>query len=224
MTKPIDLLAAFPALARIDSGTLESVLAKTRTIVLDAGSLVFEAGQKCQQYLLVHAGSVRVHLLDPDGHEIVLYRLGKGDTCILTTAALLSEAPYAAYAVTETRTVATAIPTGDFETLIAQSAGFRQFVFSLHGRRIAALMQTIADVAFTRIQMRLARCLLQRADEQGRVGMTHEALANELGTAREVVSRNLKILHNLGTIQPGQARIDIVDGDRLAGLAKGTET
>lgn len=84
-----DLLCAFPALADLDGPASDALRQARRTLALDAGTPVFEAGQECRQYLLIQAGSVRVHFHDSDGHKIVLYRLGRGETCILTTAALL---------------------------------------------------------------------------------------------------------------------------------------
>ena len=219
MTSP-DLLRAFPALADLDGPASDALRQAGRALQLDAGTLIFEAGQECRQYLLIQAGSVRVHLLDPDGHEIVLYRLGRGETCILTTAALLGRMPYTACAVTEAPTTATGIASQVFESLVARSAEFRRFVFAAHAGRIAALMQVVSDVAFTRIPARLARCLLQRADALGNVAMTHEALAIEIGTAREVVSRNLKSLERQGCVRLGQGAVTIVAAELLAAVAE----
>ena len=220
-TASSDLLAAFPALADLDHPSSEMLLHASRTLTLGSHALVFEVGQDCQQYLLIRSGRVRVHLLDPDGHEIVLYRLGRGETCILTTAALLGQLPYMAYAIAEAPTVATGVPSQTFDALVARSAAFRRFVFAAHAGRIADLMQVVSDVAFRRIQVRLARCLLQRADALGRVAMTHGAIAVEIGTAREVVSRNLKSLERRGCLQLGQGAIAITGVELLATLAEG---
>lgn len=215
-----DILCAFPALADLDGPASDALRQARRTLALDAGTPVFEAGQECRQYLLIQAGSVRMHLLDSDGHEIVLYRLGRGETYILTTAALFGRTSYTAYAVTEAPTTATGIASRAFESLVARSAGFRRFVFAAHAGRIADLMQVVSDVAFTRIQVRLARCLLRRADALGRVAMTHEAIATGIGTAREVVSRNLKSLVRQGCLRLGQGTMTILDAGLLTSLAE----
>lgn len=216
-----DLFRAFPALADLDGSASRHLQQAGQAVMLDAGTLVFEAGQECRNYWLIQAGSVRVHLLDANGHEIVLYRLGRGETCILTTAALLGQTPHLAYAVTEAPTAATGIASQAFEALIAQSAGFRRFVFAAHAGRIADLLQVVSDVAFTRVQTRLARCLLRQADVLGQVAKTHEALAVEIGTAREVVSRNLKGLERRGCLRLGQGAITIIDAALLDDLANG---
>jgi len=210
---PLEDFFALAALGSDDQALLRNA---SRVVSLARGTQVFEAGQPCAHYLFIQSGVVRVHLLDPDGHEITLYRLDAGDTCILTTAALLGNQSYAAYAVTETETVATMLPASVFEALLAQSSAFRRFVFKSFGTRIAALMQTIADVAFTPIQVRLARALLDRADADGLVHMTHDALATELGTAREVISRNLKALEARELVRRHQGAVEIIDTDALA--------
>jgi CRP/FNR family transcriptional regulator, anaerobic regulatory protein len=215
------LLHAFPAVASLDEQSREMIVSSSPVTELDSGTLVFEIGQVCQRFLLVIEGSVRVHLLDPDGHEIVLYRVRPGETCVLTTAALLGSNPYAAFAVAETRTLAAGIPMNVFSSLMKRSEPFRRFVFSGHSQRIVELMQVVSDVAFTRIQVRLARCLIEREDSTGRVAMTHDAIAIELGTAREVVSRNLKHLENEGCIEMFQGYLRIRDRKKLADFATG---
>jgi CRP/FNR family transcriptional regulator len=187
-----DLFAAFPALAELDGGARQALLAGSRELALDAGAPVFQSGQSCAWYLLLRQGTVRVHLMEEEGHEIVLYRLGRGETCILTTTAILGATPYLAHAIAETDVVATGIPLAAFESLIARCDGFRRFVFASHALRIVDLMRIVTDVAFTRIRVRLARCLAARMDASHEVPLTHEAIAVEIGTAREVVSRNLK--------------------------------
>ena len=213
------IIDAVPGLADVEPAA-RTILDSSVSIDLVIGSLVFEAGQDCRQYLLIESGIVRVHLLDPDGHEIVLYRIGPGETCILTTAALLGDTPYAAYAVTETDTRALVVPKIAFESLMAQSAAFRRFVFATHGARIVDLMRVVSNVAFTRIQVRLARCLLERANAHGAVALTHEAIGVEIGTAREVVSRNLKTLERQGCVSLGQGRVRIADRRGLINIAE----
>jgi len=216
-----ELLQAFPALRDLDTQALETAVASSAVIQLAPGTLVFEIGQICEQFLLVLEGSVRVHLLDIDGHEIVLYRVRAGQTCILTTAALLGSNPYAAYALAEAPTRAAVLPMSAFESLLERSASFRRFIFAAYSERLVDLMRVVSNVAFTRIQARLARCLLDRADTTGAVCMTHDAIAIELGTAREVVSRNLKLLERDHCVELYQGHLRLTDLNKLAGLAAG---
>ena len=215
-----ELLDAFPALGELDASSLTALARAGTAVTMEAGALVFEAGQRCDRYLLVRSGSVRVHLLDGDGHEVVLYRLGRGETCVLSTAAALAGRPHAAYAVAETATAVTSIQLRDFEAFLAQSSGFRRFVFASHARRLLDLMQVMSSVAFQRIDLRLAHCLLERADAQGVVHMTHAEIAVEMGTAREVVSRNLKRLEEKGCLKLGRRAMSL-DAAALTRFANG---
>lgn len=211
--------ASIPAFREFGRKAREVITAGAREMRAPAGTLVFEMGQACTHFIVVLSGSVRVHLLDAEGHEIVLYRLGPGDTCVLTTAALLGNVPYAAYAVTEGEVSAVMIPVSLFDELMDRHSDFRRVVFASHAGRIVDLMQVVSDVAFTRIHIRLALCLLRQAQPDGHVPLTHEALAVEIGSAREVVSRNLKMMEREGLLLRGQGGLRILDCKALSDLA-----
>ena len=191
-----------------------------RPVTLDRGHRVFEAGEPCQAYVVVRSGQVRVHQLDLEGREVVLYRLGPGDTCILNAAALLADQDYSAYAITETAVEADMISVPKFNALVASSAGFRAFVFGSLAARISNLMKVIRDLAFEKIEARLARRLLSLADGNGRLGTTHANLATELGTAREVISRNLKSFERKGWVRLQKSEVMIVMPGALAVLGQ----
>lgn len=195
-----------------DAATLRS---KTRSVLLPAGHRVFEAGLPCEAYVLVRSGRVRVHQLGPDGHEIVLYRLGPGDTCILNTVALLTGQPHAACAITEGPVQALLLSPRDFDAMVATSAGFRAFVFREHAVRIVGLMRLVQAVAFEAIGRRLAERLLDLARGHDRLAITHAELAVELGTAREVVSRKLKEFQGFGWLRTAKGAIVILERGAL---------
>ena len=200
----------FEALADLpvaDQAVLDRSL---RRVALARGSAVFQVGEACDTFMFVLSGYVRVNLLDIEGREIVLYRIAPGETCILTTAALLSASAHSAYAVTEVDTVAAVLDRAAFNALSADSDVFRAVVFASFGERLATLLRLVADVTFTRVPVRLARCLLERMDAGGCVRATHEVLAVEIGTAREVVSRNLKAFENDGLIALGHGTVRII--------------
>ncbi|MDE2515237.1 MAG: Crp/Fnr family transcriptional regulator [Rhodospirillales bacterium] len=215
------LIAAFPLLSDLDSAAHADLRRACQSMELAPGTAVFEVGQPCERYLFVIDGSVRVHLLDLGGHEITLYRVGAGETCILTTAALLGTDAYAAYAVTERQTRAAGVDAMAFDRLIAGSAIFRRLVFGSYGERIVDLMKLVSNIAFTRIQVRLARCLLGLMDAEGCIRSTHERLSVELGTAREVISRTLKIFARQNFIHAGQGTIQVLDRNALTRIAEG---
>jgi CRP/FNR family transcriptional regulator len=212
-------LDQFPPLAALDPVARDRLATDARALSLPAGSILFETGKPCRTYIILRSGRVRVHQLDDDGHEIVLYRLGPGDTCILTTAALFSGEPYAAFAVSETPVELVGLPVAAFDALVAGSDVFRRFVFASHAARLAALMRVVRDVAFRPIDARLSRRLLDLAGTADRLLITHARLAAELGTAREVISRRLKHFERSGWIGLAKGSVTLRDRDRLRAVS-----
>jgi CRP/FNR family transcriptional regulator len=216
-----ELLAQFPALATLAPAALRLLAESARRVELPAGARAFEIGAACEHYLMVAAGRVRVQLLSESGREIVLYRVAGGETCVLTTACLLGHERYAADAIAETDVTALIVPSDSFERLLVESKPFRDFVFMAHAARITSLMVLVEEVAFGQIDVRLARRLLERSEPSGTLPLTHHALAAELGTAREVVSRRLKEFERRSWIRLERGNIEIRDPEGLAQLASG---
>ncbi len=212
-------LDAFPKLAALEPDARDRLVAEAHPVTLPAGITLFRDGDACTNYLLVLDGSVRVQKTSSNGREITLYRVGDGQTCILTTSCLLAGERYPAEGVTETEVRAIALPGALFQALLAGSTGFRQFVFAVYARRIADLITLVEEVAFERMDLRLAARLRDGADRDGMVNATHQELATELGTAREVVSRLLKDFEHRGLVALHRGRIELHDRDALAHLA-----
>ena len=212
-------VSRFPELMVLSQDDRDLLGERAAVISLPAGQTVFAPGHPAEQFLLVLDGTVRVQQSAASGREIVLYRVSSGESCILTTACLLSEDSYYAEGLTETPVTAVAVPREAFDALMARSSRFRQFVFSNYAQRIAALLHVVEEVAFERIDKRLAQRLLERAGEDGELNATHQDLASELGSAREVVSRHLKEFQRRGWVDLSRGRIAVVKRDALAGLA-----
>lgn len=211
-------LAHFPALREITDPVGRRVITAAQHLRVPPGTTVFHTGDPCRNYLLVIDGSVRVQQTAPNGREIVLYRVGPGESCVLTTSCLLATSGYAAEGITEDEVEAVAIPAPDFHRAVAESPGFRQFVFDGFGQRLAELMTLIEEVAFGRLDARLAQRLLRLAGEADRVETTHQQLATEIGSAREVVSRQLKEFERRGWVALGRGHVDLRDRRALAAL------
>lgn len=221
MTSPSAWLDSFPPLRRLPAALQADLAAGSRVVDLPAGSRIFGPGQGPENFLLVLDGTVRVSQVSEGGREIVLYRVAAGESCTLTTACLVGEEDYQADGVAETAVRAVAVPRRLFDALIAASAEFRRFVFAAFGHRVTALLRVIEDVAFARIEVRLAERLLRLDDGAGRVVATHQDLANELGSAREVVSRQLTEWQRRGLVRGHRGVVEIVDRAALARLADG---
>lgn len=208
----------FEGLARLEPGVRDRLVAESRVLSVPAGTVVFGPGNPAENLLLLLSGTVRVQQLTEAGREIVLYRVHAGESCVLTTACLMSHEAYTAEGIAETEATAVAIPRAAFDAALGASAVFRQFVFNAYGRRIADLFLTIEEIAFRRVDVRLAQRLLDLARE-GRVRATHAQLATELGTAREVVSRQLAEFQRRGWVELSRGEITLRDTAGIGALA-----
>lgn len=217
---PADIPVLFPTLGRLDADAVARLASAGTRVALPRGTVLFRAGDRCHTFLMVLDGSVRVQMTSENGREIVLYRVARGETCIVTTACLLTHTAYGAEAMTETDVDAVALSAGPFHDLVARSPAFRDFVFASFGTRLTGMMMLIEEVAFGRVDLRLARFLADHRDAAGGLDTTHQALAVELGTAREVVSRQLKEFERRGLVALARGRIEVPDPAALLTLAE----
>ncbi len=198
---------------------LQQLLASAHIVRLQAAQPVFHAGAMCQNYLLVLKGSVCVYLTTITGRDVVLYHVGPGESCVITTSCLLGGNDYPAAGVTEEPTIALAISAQQFQQTLASSIDFRKLVFANLGERISQLIARIEAVTVGAIDQRLAEALLANARQTTTITTTHQQLAAELGTAREVVSRHLKQFSAHGWIRMRRGTVEIVDRAALAKLS-----
>jgi CRP/FNR family transcriptional regulator, anaerobic regulatory protein len=212
-------LEHFPALREIDDPAGLHALDAAEIVRVPTDTRVFESGQACHNYLLIIDGSIRVQQLSASGREIVLYRVAPGESCVLTTTCLLAHGHYTAEGITETEVLAAAIPAAAFRAALEASDPLRRFVFASYGERLAALLQLVEEIAFERFDSRLARRLLGLAGSETRMTITHQALAVELGSAREVVSRVLKHFSDCGWVRVGRGELEILEPAALQRLA-----
>lgn len=216
----IDLTSAFPGLSRLSAEVLAEFREGATIVPLVRGARVFGPGKSPSHFLMLLEGTVRVSQVSEQGREIVLYRISAGESCALTTACLMGFDGYLAEAVVEEPGRAVAIPRASFDSLIAHSPEFRRFVFTAFSTRITDLFRVVEEVAFQRIDIRLAQRLVQRTDGDGHVAMTHQQLAAELGSAREVISRQLKEFQRRGWVRPSRGSVEIEDAAALETLAR----
>lgn len=210
----------FPSLSLLPAAVRDRLIRSSKVVELPDGSRLFGPGQAPESFLLLLDGTVRVQQVSENGREIVLYRVSAGETCALTTACLMGYEDYQAEAIAETDVRAVAIARSIFDDLIASSIEFRRFVFTAFSQRVTNLFRVIDEVAFGRIDARLAQRLLQLADPQGRVEATHQQLASELGSAREVISRQLTEFQRRQWIKVLRGSVEINDEAALSRLSE----
>ncbi len=212
-------ISRFAELAPLSPDLAAALEGQSRILRAPAGTRVFLPGQRAEAMLLLMTGSVRVQQISDTGREIFLYRVHAGESCVLTTACMLADDDYAAEGIAETDIEAVALPRAAFEDLISRSPLFRSFVFRTYARRIADLFGLIDDIVFQRLDVRLAERLLALA-ASGTVAATHQALAVELGTAREVVSRTLGEFQRCGWVELSRGEIRIANRSGLESLSR----
>lgn len=211
--------AAFPALALAGRRTLEAVARRSRVHRMPAGSLLFSERQPCAGFPLVLAGQVRVAQRYPNGREMQLYRVGPGDACVLSSSCLLGRSQYPASGFAETDVELAVLPPDDFRALIVDDPAFREYVFSLFGERLASLLSLVEAVTSQKLDRRLAALLVRRAGEAPTIRATHQAIADELGSVREIVTRLLRGFEEKGWVELGRERIRVADREALKELA-----
>ena len=184
-------------------------------MTVPAGTVLFDVHQPCQGFPLVTTGSIRVVKPAANGRELPLYRVVPGESCIITSSCLLGHADYNARGIAETESTLVLLPRDLFDELLDQPA-FRSFVFNLFAERVADLMQLVEEVAFRKLDQRLAGLLLGKGHT---IHATHQQLADELGSVREMVSRLLKNFAEQGLVRLGREQVEILDPAGLRHIA-----
>jgi CRP/FNR family transcriptional regulator len=212
------LLERFPALRGLSEAELAGLIASSQLVSVPAGTTLFDARQPCSGFPLLLEGAVRVFKMAPNGREILLYRVEPGDGCILSGGCLLGDTDYSATGVAESEVTLLSVPPDRFQKLMLEHEPFRRFVFGLYGARLSEIMDLVEEVAFRRLDQRLAQLLIRRGPV---VEDTHQALADELGSVREIVSRLLRGFETRGWVSLGRERITVQDPKALSDVARG---
>lgn len=210
------LLQHYPMLAELPASKLDELLSQAMLMSLPAGTTVFDENQACQGFPLILSGSLRVIKAAANGRELQLYRVIPGESCILTSSCLLGHTRYQARGICEHDVEMLLLPANAFHVLLESQSSFRTYVFHLFSDRLTDLMQLVSAVAFQKLDQRLAALLITK---ESPIHSTHQALADELGSAREMVSRLLKGFSDQGWLVLGREHIEIVDKAALGKLA-----
>ncbi len=214
-----DTPGEIPGLDNLEPEAMHYLHSHFRKFDIPAGSVVFHPGKSCSDFLWLVKGCLRVQMVGTSGREIVLYRVNPGDTCIMTTSCILSGDSYNAEAIVEENITAIAVSRNVFNYLVAISPQFRKSVFASFGNRIAELLNYIEEMAFGRLDQRLAAFICENSSNN-QISITHETLARELATHREVISRLLKEIERKGWIKLGHGKIHLKNIEALASIKR----
>jgi CRP/FNR family transcriptional regulator len=201
-------LERYPMLRDLSAEQLDELLSGAAFMRVPAGTVMFDEDQPCKGFPLLLSGSVRIVKAAASGRELHLYQVLPGDSCILTSSCLLGHANYRARGIVEEDIEIVVLPRGAFQSLMTRLESFREHVFSTFSERLTDLMQLVSAVAFQKLDQRLAALLLSRPSP---MRITHQALADELGSVREMISRLLKNFADQGWLKLGREQIEVVD-------------
>ncbi len=209
------LAGVLPILKHADPRLLREFQQKAFFARIPAGHDVFVEGDIADAIALLISGVVRVYKIGETGREITLYRFGNGESCILTANAILSEQNFPAIATVENDAEAVMIPAETFRDWVRRYDLWREFVFDLLSERLSSVMAIVEEVAFHRMDERVAKFLSDRLGQSESIQITHQEIAAELGSSREVISRILEDFSALGIISVSRGAIKVLDRDNL---------
>jgi CRP/FNR family transcriptional regulator len=205
-----DPAALYPALAQVRPSLVELGLALAPFRV-PAGTVLFHESSPCQGYPLVLEGEIKVSRSSGDGRTLELYRVLPGELCLVSSSCLFRSQPLSAQGIATKPSTLLLIPPAIFARWLEEPA-FRNEVLGLFAERMADLTALVDAVAFRKLDQRLARALLGRGTV---LGLTHQALADELGTVREIVTRLLRRFEREGWVELAREQVRILDSAAL---------
>jgi CRP/FNR family transcriptional regulator, anaerobic regulatory protein len=206
----------FPSLLALSAGHQAILLDHALFPELDGGAVAYREGWECPNYVMCLEGGTRTFKTSATGRELLLYRVSPGSTCVFTTQCLLAGGTFPAESVAEAPTRFAAIPAATFQELMGVSPEFRRFVLDDYSTLLMSILSLVDEVAFSSLDQRLAQRLLAEADATGLVSKTHQQLADDIGSVREVISRHLSEWERAGWIRTARGSLQIVDRQALA--------
>jgi CRP/FNR family transcriptional regulator len=191
----------------------------TQQVRVPKGTTVCLPGDICHNLVIVESGNLRVFKPGADGRSVTLYHITPGESCILTAGCILNDTPFPAIAETLTDVDGIAVPARSVRRWIHESDAWRNYLFRLLAGRLQNVVELVNAIAFQRLDQRLAAWLLQNTAEDA-LETTHQMIADELGSTREVISRLLKEMEREGVLALSRGRIRLVDRTALGALVR----
>ena len=175
-----------------------------------AGTVICHSGDQCQHLIVLLEGQVCVYRPSEDGRRITLYHVKAGESCILTASCILNGAPFPAIAEVEEDAVGLAIPASTVNSWMQEHNVWQAYMFSLLSQRMGDLIILVDALAFRNLDMRLANWLLERTQTQQEIITTHQLIAEDLASSREVISRLLKEFEREGLIKLSRGKVSVL--------------
>lgn len=217
----MDLSNVFPFWEKLTEEQRQRLAAGAVLRTVKAGVLLHQGGD-CMGLLAVHTGQLRAYILSDQGREITLYRLFDRDICLFSASCLLRNIQFDVTISAEKDTQLWVIPADVYQSLMEESAAVANYTNDLMGSRFSEVMWLMEQVMWKSFDARLAAFLLEESLLEGTTSLrlTHERIANHLGTAREVVTRMLRYFQSEGMVRLTRGTVALTDLERLRRLSE----
>lgn len=215
----------FPIWDKLEPGQKEQLLGSLITRTAEKGTVLHNGSMDCTGLLVVESGQLRAYILSSEGREVTLYRLFDRDICLLSASCMIRSIQFDVTVVAEKDTRLWIIPAEIYKSIMESSAPAANFANELMATRFTDVMWLIEQILWKSLDKRLAAFLLEEAAIEGNneLKITHEAIANHIGSHREVITRMLRYFQGEGLVRLSRGRVAILAEERLRALA-GTDT
>ncbi|MGA2641740.1 MAG: Crp/Fnr family transcriptional regulator [Spirochaetia bacterium] len=210
------LVETFPFFSSLPHRSREEVFSHAVSRKLAHKQVLASGGAECAFLPFVLEGTLRIYKASEAGREITLYRIQRGESCVLSATCILNGGGFPAIAEAEGDTEVVLLPARLLARLVEDNPQWRRFMFDLYAKRLESMLTLVEEVAFRHMDLRLAAYLVRQAGQRQKVvTRTHGEIAAELGTSREVVTRILSDFEAGGLIGTARGRIRIHRPDAL---------
>lgn len=216
----VDFAPAFPFWNELTKDQQERIDRGWRIELFDKGRQVYDTTQGCKGVMLVRKGSLRIYMVSEEGREVTLYRLFQGDVCVLSAACLMEELDFDILIEAPEDSEVVTIPAADLQSIMKENALMETYLYKKTAERFSNVMWTIQQILFKKIDQRIARYLwdVMSRDNTTKITATHDEIARDIGSAREVVTKTMKHMAGDGLIKSGHGKVEILDKDGLYAL------
>lgn len=211
---------AFPVWDKLQSDQQARILQTLIFRSVKKGTMLHNGDDDCTGLLLVKSGQLRAYILSEEGREITLYRLFDRDLCLFSASCIMRSIQFAVTIQAEKDTDLWVIPAEVYQDMMEQSAPVSNYTNELMASRFSEVMWLMEQVMWKRFDQRLAQFLLEESALEGSqtLYLTHEKIANHLGTAREVVTRMLRYFQSEGMVQLRRGVVELTDRAKLEAM------
>ncbi len=209
------LREVLPFWGRLTDTQRETVGRKSALRHFPAGTPLHNGPNDCAGLYVIRSGQVRSYILSEEGREVTLFRLYERDVCIFSASCIMKNIQFDIYTQAVEDSDAILIPTPVYQELRESSLAVSEYTGQLLSSRFSDVMWLLEQILFMRFDRRLALFLLEHADENGRLKATHEEIARDMGTAREVVTRMLRYFQSEGMVRLSRGQIALTDLKKL---------